>query len=73
MNELSKNAEYQQLLKNIGDVYQSAKNEISTAVNVKMLIAYWDIGKYIVEFEQGGKARAFYEKQSIAEDWRNNS
>ena len=62
MSKLSQNTDYQKLIDNIGKVYQSAKNKISTAVNTQMLLAYWDIGKYIVEFEQGGKLKAEYGK-----------
>jgi len=62
MSELKKNKEYQQLVEKIGTVYQSAKTEIVTAVNSKMLNAYWEIRKYIVEFEQGGKLKAQYGK-----------
>jgi len=35
---------------------------IGVAVNTEMLIAYWEIGKDIVEFEQGGKLKAEYGK-----------
>ncbi len=32
------------------------------AVNTAMVETYWHIGQYIVEFEQGGKAKAAYGK-----------
>jgi len=66
MSKLSKNADYQDLIKQIGDTYQKAKKEMASAVNVQMLLAYWDIGKYIIEFEQGGKLKAEYGKALLA-------
>ena len=30
-----------------------------------MLNAYWEIGKYIIEFEQGGNIKAEYGKQFL--------
>jgi len=60
MNEIIKNTDYQQLIEKIGSVYQSAKSKIITAVNTEMLNAYWQIGRDIIEFEQGGKLKAEY-------------
>jgi predicted nuclease of restriction endonuclease-like (RecB) superfamily len=65
MNELIKNIDYQQLIDKIGNVYQSAKSKIISAVNTEMLYAYWQIGKDIIEFEQGGKLKAEYGKQLL--------
>ena len=62
MSKLKKNIKYQELINRIGEVYQSAKNKIVTAVNTEMLNAYWEIGKYIIEYEQGGKLKAEYGK-----------
>ncbi len=65
MIELRKNIEYQQLIEKIGNSYQSAKSKIISAVNTEMLYAYWQIGKDIIEFEQGGKLKAEYGKQLL--------
>ncbi|MBQ7188832.1 MAG: DUF1016 family protein [Kiritimatiellae bacterium] len=35
------------------------------AVNAELVIANWNIGRHIVEFEQGGKARAEYGKELL--------
>lgn len=51
---------YQQLVERIGERYRSAQGNIVSAVNTHMLNAYWEIGKHIVEFEQGGVDRADY-------------
>jgi len=60
MNEILENTDYQQLIDRIGKIYQSAKTNIISAVNTEMLHAYWEIGKDIIEFEQGGKLKAEY-------------
>ena len=60
MSELNKNTEYHKLIEKIGNSYQSAKSRVITAVNTEMLNAYWEIGKHIIEFEQGGNAKAEY-------------
>jgi hypothetical protein len=59
----TKNIDYQDLIERIGHTYQSAKSKIITAVNTEMLHAYWQIGKDIIEFEQGGNIKAEYGKQ----------
>lgn len=65
MIELNNNIDYQQLIERIGTVYQSAQRKIISAVNVEMLHAYWQIGKYIIEFEQNGQLKAEYGKQLL--------
>ena len=62
MSKLQKNIEYQELVDRIGEVYQAAKKKVVSAVNTEMLYAYWEIGKYIIEYEQGGKLKAEYGK-----------
>ena len=54
--------EYHKLVEKIGESYQSAKSRVITAVNTEMLNAYWEIGKHIIDFEQGGKLKAEYGK-----------
>lgn len=65
MTDLKKNTTYQQLIATIDKVYQQAKNNIVSAVNTEMLHAYWMIGQYIVEFEQGGQVKAVYGKRLL--------
>ncbi len=62
MDKLNKNSEYNELIEKIGDSYQSAKNRSLVAVNTEILNAYWEIGKHIINFEQGGKLKAEYGK-----------
>lgn len=65
MTELRKRIEYQQLIEKIGNTYELAKSKIISAVNTEMLYAYWEIGKDVIEFEQGGKLKAEYGKQLL--------
>lgn len=58
--ELIENQDYQKLIAEISLIYGNARNNVVSAVNVEMINAYWEIGKYIVEFEQGGKTKADY-------------
>ena len=60
MTEIKNNKDYHHLIDTIDETYQKAKNNVITAVNSEMLMAYWKIGKYIVDFEQGGKTKATY-------------
>ena len=57
--------DYNQLIDNISSLWIVAKEKAINAVNTEMLEANWQTGKYIVEFEQGGKARAEYGKQLL--------
>lgn len=51
----------------IRKVLNEAKQNISRTVNSTMVHAYWQVGKYIVEYEQQGKERAEYGKGVINE------
>ena len=58
-------SDYQQLVSNITSLWHKAKENAINAVNTELLDANWQTGKYIVEFEQGGKVRAEYGKQLL--------
>jgi hypothetical protein len=51
---------YQQLLQRISDTYVEGQRLAFQAVNEHLTATNWRIGRHIVEFEQGGKARAEY-------------
>ena len=57
--------DYNQLINNISSLWDTAKEKAINAVNTELLDANWQTGKYIVEFEQGGKIRAEYGKQLL--------
>ncbi len=41
-------------------ILESARRAAARSVNALMTTTYWEIGRRIVEFEQGGKDRAVY-------------
>lgn len=54
------NSEYVQLVSHISQLWDAAKTRALHAVNKELLDANWQTGQYIVEFEQGGIAKARY-------------
>ncbi len=56
---------YQSLLQRISDTYVSGQRQAAQAVNTHLLKTYWQIGQYIVEFEQDGDAKAEYGKHLL--------
>ncbi|MEM6320142.1 MAG: PDDEXK nuclease domain-containing protein [Bacteroidota bacterium] len=53
-------------LDKVVSILESARKQVVKSVNRTMVRAYFQIGKIIVEEEQGGNARAMYAKQTIA-------
>ena len=53
-------SELNRLADNIAALVSDAKAHLARSANVVMLASYWNIGKYIVEFEQEGNAKAKY-------------
>jgi predicted nuclease of restriction endonuclease-like (RecB) superfamily len=51
----------------IVDLLQSARNKVIRTVNQTMVLTYFEIGKMLVEEEQGGKERAGYGKHILKE------
>ncbi len=59
--EIAKTDEqYKSLVSDIGIILKEARNKIYSEVNSLMVNTYWNIGKYIVEYEQQGNERAEY-------------
>lgn len=53
---------YQNLLGVICQTYENGRVRAFNAVNSELVKTYWEIGKYIVEFEQNGAKKAEYGK-----------
>ena len=51
---------YGDLLTGISDLLDQARRMSARSVNSILTTTYWEIGRRIVEFEQGGKSRAEY-------------
>ncbi len=52
--------EYVRLVTQITELWETARAKAAIAVNTVLLDANWQTGQYIVEFEQGGNAKAKY-------------
>ncbi|MGI4756931.1 MAG: PDDEXK nuclease domain-containing protein [Janthinobacterium lividum] len=52
--------ETESLLRNLRELIQGARQKALRAVDALQVQTSWEIGRYIVEFEQGGAARAEY-------------
>lgn len=53
-------ADYDTILSALVNLLEGARRISARAVNAIMTASYWEIGRRIVEFEQGGKKRAEY-------------
>ena len=51
---------YQELLQHVGDTLEQGRSRAAAAVNTAVVATYWEIGRQIVEYEQGGSAKAEY-------------
>lgn len=51
---------YARLVESIGGLIDAARQRVAQAVNTEMVRLYWEIGRHIVEYEQGGSDRAKY-------------
>jgi len=56
---------YNQLIDKIGNTIDNARERAYIAVHTEVVVSNWQIGQYIVEFEQEGKDRAKYGKELL--------
>ncbi|MBP1675769.1 MAG: hypothetical protein H6Q20_328 [Bacteroidetes bacterium] len=63
--EITKSNNYHELVELISETYIKGQNSAAIAVNQHLVETYWNIGQYIVEFEQNGKLKAEYGKALI--------
>ena len=59
---LAASSAYQGLLERISQTFEQGRSQALNAVNRLLLESYWQVGRHIVEFEQGGRERAEYGK-----------
>jgi predicted nuclease of restriction endonuclease-like (RecB) superfamily len=52
--------DYGTLVAGISDLLERARRSVARTINSILTATYWEVGRRIVEFEQGGKARAEY-------------
>jgi len=56
---------YNYLLNRVAEILNQARTKVVREINKVQVLAYWEIGREIVEFEQKGKARAKYGEELI--------
>lgn len=56
---------YSNLLDKIANILVEARTKVVREINKAQVLAYWEIGREIVEFEQEGKIRAEYGEELI--------
>ena len=55
----------QTVIREIKEILFTARENVSKTVNNELLLAYWNIGKIIIEYEQAGSEKAEYGKQLL--------
>lgn len=58
--DITVDQELNQLADNITSLVNETKSHLAQVINTTMVVTYWNIGRYIVEFEQHGDAKAQY-------------
>src|SRR5256885_1447550 len=51
---------YAHLIGEIQRLLSDARRQAARSINTALTMTYWDIGRRIVKFEQGGRPRALY-------------
>lgn len=62
---VSNNAEYTDLLQNIGTALNNGRQKAVNQVNRAIVETNWNIGRYIVEYEQAGHEKAEYGSETL--------
>lgn len=56
---------YNNLLERIAEILNQARSKVVREINKAQVLAYWEIGREIVEYEQKGKVRAEYGEELL--------
>ncbi len=51
---MSKVVKYSNLIEQIRSLVKTSQNKLVQSINTTVTLTYWQIGQYIVEFEQNG-------------------
>lgn len=62
---VSNNTEYLDLLQNIGTALNNGRQKAVNQVNQAIVETNWNIGRYIVEYEQAGHEKAEYGSETL--------
>ncbi len=55
-----RDTEYESLLQNVGNALSRGRQRVASYIGTQTVRTYWEIGKYIVEYEQNGHEKAEY-------------
>ncbi len=64
-NKVTRPVNYNNLLDRIASILVETRTKAVREINKAQVLAYWEIGREIVDFEQKGKARAEYGEELI--------
>ena len=64
---MSENKNAARFFENVAQIIENARSFVGRTANLTMCITYYEVGRMIVEEEQGGKTRAEYGKGLLAE------
>ena len=67
MSNLTPDNPYQTLIHQIGHCLTQGRVQAAQRVNTVLLETYWNIGRYIIEFEQAGQERAEYSSKLLSQ------
>lgn len=65
MTPANQNPAYDALIELISTTYETGRKQAVRQVQTKLLQTYWAIGQHIVEYEQGGQAKATFRKRVL--------
>jgi predicted nuclease of restriction endonuclease-like (RecB) superfamily len=65
VEKINNDEQYSFLINQISTLITESKRCVATIINETLVTTYWNIGKYIVEFEQDGSTRAKYGNQLL--------
>lgn len=57
---ISDSVAYEDLVSNIGKAFESGRDKAVSLVNHEVVRTNWEIGRYIVKYEQAGNEKAEY-------------
>src|SRR5437870_5674306 len=57
--------DYDGLLGGVSALLDQSRRSAARAVNAVLAATYWEVGRRVVEFEQGGQARAGYGEELL--------
>ena len=60
IDQSNQNKEYNILIENVGIALKNSRQNIANTINTEIVLTYWQIGKYIIDYEQKGNEKAEY-------------